>query len=574
MKKQNDPRFPNQTKLRKKAEAKLKKSEMLMNQPASDEDIVKMIHELQVHQLELEMQNEELILAKEMAELAEKKYTELYESAPSGYLTLSKEGDILELNNSAAKLLHKESELLINNRLALFISDDTRAIFNKFLQKLDAATDKQTCEIKLEKEGFYSAHVSVDGILSKGGETILLSMVDITKSKQAEESLRELEVARESLKFKQNFLANMSHEIRTPLTGVLGMIDILENTKLTKEQKDYINTLKHSGENLRVIINQVLDYSKIEAGKVKLKSSLFKLDSLFSEIEAQFRGRIKTGVKFTTRTDPDIPELIYADKNRINQVITNLVANAIKFTPKGSILLSSQLCTPDPSGKQVIIKIAVTDKGIGIPARMQNKLFDPFVQVDDKETREYEGTGLGLPICKELAKLLGGKIGLESEHHKGSTFWFMFPAQVSEFSQKEIQEKQNHEPNVMNNNHQPRRNLRILFADDKVVNQKVISLMLANMGHVVTLANNGQQVLQAYKPGKFDLILMDIQMPVMDGITATQKLKKEFKNPPPIVGLSASAFEGDRERYLSQGMDDYLTKPVNIVEFEKMIGRL
>jgi PAS domain S-box-containing protein len=574
MKKHNPLPTPSQTKLRKKAEAKLKKSEMLMNQPASDEDIVKVIHELQVHQIELELQNEELLLAKEKGELAEKKYTDLYESAPSGYLTLSKEGDILELNNSAAILLHKERSELINNRFALFISDDTRAVFNEFLQKLDTTTEKENCEVKLEKEGFFSAYVSVDGIISKGGETILLSMVDITKSKHAEESLRELEVARESLKFKQNFLANMSHEIRTPLTGVLGMIDILENTKLTKEQKDYIHTLKLSGENLKVILNQVLDYSKIEAGKVRLKSSLFKLNSLFSEIEAQFRGRIKSGVKFSTRTDPDIPEFIYADKKRIGQVIINLLDNAMKFTPKGSILLSSQLLTPDPSGKHIVIKIAVADTGIGIPAKKQDKLFVPFSQIDDKDTRQYEGTGLGLSICKELTRLLGGKIGLESEYHKGSSFWFMFPVQVSEYLNEEIQDKQNHEHNEMNNDHQPRRNLRILFADDKVVNQKVISLMLATMGHVVTLANNGQQALQAYGPGKFDLILMDIQMPVMDGITATQKIKKKFKNPPPIVGLSASAFEGDREKYLSLGMDDYLTKPVNIVEFQQLIGRL
>jgi PAS domain S-box-containing protein len=574
MKKHNPLPTPSQTKLRKKAEAKLKKSEMLMNQPASDEDIVKVIHELQVHQIELELQNEELLLAKEKGELAEKKYTDLYESAPSGYLTLSKEGDILELNNSAAILLHKERSELINNRFALFISDDTRAVFNEFLQKLDTTTEKENCEVKLEKEGFFSAYVSIDGIISKGGETMLLSMVDITKCKQAEESLRELEIARESLMFKQSFLANMSHEIRTPLTGVLGMIDILENTKLTKEQKDYIHTLKLSGENLKVILNQVLDYSKIEAGKVRLKSSLFKLNSLFSEIEAQFRGRIKSGVKFSTRTDPDIPEFIYADKKRIGQVIINLLDNAMKFTPKGSILLSSQLLTPDPSGKHIVIKIAVADTGIGIPAKKQDKLFVPFSQIDDKDTRQYEGTGLGLSICKELTRLLGGKIGLESEYHKGSSFWFMFPVQVSEYLNEEIQDKQNHEHNEMNNDHQPRRNLRILFADDKVVNQKVISLMLATMGHVVTLANNGQQALQAYGPGKFDLILMDIQMPVMDGITATQKIKKKFKNPPPIVGLSASAFEGDREKYLSLGMDDYLTKPVNIVEFQQLIGRL
>jgi PAS domain S-box-containing protein len=574
MNKKKEPFHSEETKLRQKAEAQLKKKHFTIDGLTSETDILKVMHELQVYQIELELQNEELRTAKERAELAEKKFTHLYESAPSGYLSLSEAGDILELNDSAAKLLKKERDKLVGARLALFVSDDSRKVFNAFLYNVFHSVKKKTCEVSLEGRGSSCVYVNIDGIRSKGSDTILLSMTDITAIKQAEESLRLLEIDREALRFKQNFLANMSHEIRTPLTGVLGMIDILEHTNLTEEQKDYIHTLKLSGENLRLIINQVLDYSKIEAGKVRLRSSLFKLNSLFSEIKAQFRGRIKTGVKFSKRTDPNIPEFIYADKNRINQVITNLVANAIKFTPKGSILLSSRLCTPDLSGKQIIIKIAVTDTGIGIPVRMQSKLFDPFMQVDDKETREYEGTGLGLPICKELAKLMGGKIGLVSEHHKGSTFWFMFPAQVRETPQEQIPYKQNHEPDGMNNDYKSKRKLRILFADDKLVNQKVISLILKSMGHVVSLAGNGAEAIRLFHPDKFDLVLMDIQMPEMDGITATQKLKKKFKDTPPIVGLSASAFEGDREKYLLLGMDDYLTKPVKESDFKQLIARL
>jgi PAS domain S-box-containing protein len=400
MNQQKDPRSSDQTNLRQKAEEQLKNMRSTLDVLTSETDILKVFYELQVYQIELEMQNEELKAAKEKAEQAEKKYTELYESAPSGYVTLSKEGDILELNNSAAELLHKERTMLINNRLAFFISEDTRAVFNEFLQKLDASKDKETCEVKLEKEGFLPTYVSIDGIISNGGETILLSMVDITKSKQAEESLRQLEIAREALLFKQSFLANMSHEIRTPLTGVLGMVDILEHTELTKEQKDYIHTLKLSGENLRMIINQVLDYSKIEAGKVKLRPSLFAFNSLFSEIKAQFKGRIKAGVKFNIQTDPDIPEFIYADKKRISQVITNLVANAVKFTSKGSILLSSKLLTPNVSGKQVLIKIAVTDTGIGIPAEMQKSFLSHFRKLMIRKHASTKAQGWGCQFVK------------------------------------------------------------------------------------------------------------------------------------------------------------------------------
>jgi len=572
--KQNDPRFSNLSRLRHKAEEQLKTIHDKIQPFGLETDILKVIHELQVYQIELQMQNEELLIARDRAELAEKKYIDLYDFAPSGYLTLTGEGEIMELNYSAARLLHHEREHLIRKRLALFISENTRANFDEFLQKVQDHKDNESCEVTIEKEGVAPIFISIDGVLDKCGKTILLSMVDITKCKQAEETMRQLESERESLKFKQGFMANMSHEIRTPLTGILGMIDIMEDTELSTEQKDYINILKHSGENLKMIINEVLDYSKIQAGKVKLKPSRFSLHTIFCETKAQFSGRIIEGVEFNMHNDPAIPEFIYADKKRVNQLITNLVANAIKFTPQGSVLLSSKLLNPFTSGKQLMIKIAVTDSGIGIPHKKQKKLFVPFSQIDDKETREYEGTGLGLSICKELVTLLGGEIGVESTYHKGSTFWFIFPVQVHENAKNQINGNQASQPSVAHNDLHPHHKLHILFADDKLVNQKVVSLMLTSMGHEVTLASNGQQALQVYESGKFDLILMDIQMPVMDGITATQKLKEKYKDAPPIVGLSASAFEGDREKYLEMGMDDYLTKPVSKEDFKQLIDRL
>ncbi len=574
MSKQKEPRPFKETKLRQKAEEQLKKMYSAIDGLASEKDMLKVMHELQVHQIELELQNEELKAAKERAEIAEKKYTHLYDSAPSGYLSLSGAGDILELNYSAAELLNRERDKLVGTRLALFVSDDSQERFIRFLDNVFHSMEKQSCEVKIEKEDVFLAYCSIDGSLSKDGRTLLLSMVDITQNKQAEESLRQIEIDKEALKFKQNFLANMSHEIRTPLTGVLGMIDILELTKLNEEQMDYIHTLKLSGENLRAIINQVLDYSKIEAGKVKLKPSLFEFRSLFDETKAQLEGRIPEGVEFTVHSDPNIPDCIYTDKKRIQQVINNLVANAVKFTPKGSVSLKSQLLTTNTSGKDIMIKISVTDTGIGIPAEMQHKLFLPFSQIDDKDTRDYEGTGLGLSICKELVILLGGKIGLVSEYQKGSTFWFKFPAVIPVEPSRQSQKGQNHEQSGMSDKSTTNGKLRILFADDKQVNQKVISLILNSMGHVVTLASNGEEAVSMFHPEKFDLVLMDIQMPVMDGITATQKLKEKYKDLPPIVGLSASAFEGDRKTFLSQGLDDYLTKPVNVTELKKLIAKI
>ncbi len=570
MKKRSDLRISEKNKLRNKAEALLKTMNFKNKPDASESDILNAIHELQVYQIELQMQNEELMLAKIRAELAEKKYTELYESAPSGYLTLSKEGDILELNKSAAAMIHKDRSKLINNRFALFISEETRGIFTQFFDKVLNSHRKENCEVVLKTEGNAPVYIYIDANASNDNEFCLLTMVDITKSKEAEKTMFQLKVANEAIKFKQNFLANISHEMRTPLTGILGIIDILEHTELTPTQQDYFKTLKHSSENLRIIINQVLDYSKIEAGKVKLKPTLFSLKELLSEAEALYRGSVKPDVNFSSKSDPEIPDLIFADDNRIMQIINNLVSNALKFTSKGSVVLRSRLLSPNPGGKQIMIKIEVADTGIGIPEGMRNKLFVPFSQIDDKDTRKYEGTGLGLSICKELVILLGGEIGVNSEYHKGSTFWFVFPALLTESATSTvIPVKRSSLNKKISNKHR----LNILFAEDKVVNQKVISLILSSMGHTVTIAGNGQQALSLYKPGQFDLILMDIQMPVMDGITATRKLKESFEYLPPIIGLSANAFEGDREKYMVLGMDEYLTKPFEKEEFEELIIR-
>ncbi len=560
--------------LRKQAEERLKTMRSTIEHHSSETDILKVVYELQVYQIELEMQNEELKAAMEKAELAEKKYIELYESAPSGYLTLSKEGDILELNRSAAIMLGKEPSKLIDNRFALFISEETRGVFVHFLELVLKNHQKENCEVILKTPGNAPVYINIVAITSKDKEFCLLTLVDITKSKEAEQSLFQLKVANESIKFKQNFLANISHEMRTPLTGILGMIDILEHTELTPTQKDYFDTLKHSSENLREIINQVLDYSKIEAGKVKLKPTHFSLKELLAETKMLYKGSVKPGVQFSTDSDLKIPALIHADENRIKQIINNLVANALKFTNKGSVVLSSHLLSPDPLSKQAIVKIAVTDSGIGIPFEMQEKLFRPFSQIDDKDTRKYEGTGLGLSICKELVMLLGGKIGVISEYRKGSTFWFVFPAILTDAKANTTKPADPHDQassdEKINNNH----SLNILFAEDKLINQKVISLILTSMGHKVTLASNGEQALSLYKPSEFDLILMDIQMPVMDGITATKKLKEKYKHLPPIVGLSANAFEGDREKYMVLGMDEYLTKPFEKEEFVELTAKL
>ncbi len=385
---------------------------------------------------------------------------------------------------------------------------------------------------------------------------------DITDKKKNLQLEQELQIANKSARFKKNFLANMSHEMRTPLTGIIGMTEILSSTKLSNQQKEYVEVLKDSGENLMEIINQVLDFSKIEAGKVKLNFRPIFLKALLENTEKLFHAICSKNIEFEGQLDSELPACIEADQGRIEQIINNLISNAVKFTAKGKITLEikNEKLLPD---NELLLKITVCDTGIGLSVQKQKNIFEPFVQADDKDTRAYEGTGLGLSVSKNLASLHGGEIGLESAEGKGSCFWFTFKAKYC----KNLDEQQHSQADVTT----AARSLKILYAEDKQVNQKVVKLMLHSLGHEVTLVNNGLQALEAYAADSFDLILMDIQMPVMDGISAVKKLRETFKNPPPIVGLSANAFEGDQQKYLAQGMDAYLTKPVKRKDLEAML---
>jgi PAS domain S-box-containing protein len=390
-------------------------------------------------------------------------------------------------------------------------------------------------------------------------------VLDLTEQKQNERLRTEVAVARQSAEFKQNFLANMSHEIRTPLMGIMGIAEILEQTKLDTQQKDHVATLIQSTENLREIINQILDYSKIEAGKVEIKPSTFEVSHLIMNAKRLFKSVNHKPIELITEIDPDLPAFLFADFGRVQQIISNLVSNATKFTLQGTITLKiSRL--KDISNEKMLIHVEVEDTGIGILPEKQELLFTPFTQLDHRDTRTFEGTGLGLSICKDLAMLLKGDIGVESSPGKGSRFWFTFEATHS------TEDNNNQTPQVISKSSSGK-TLRILLAEDKIVNQKVIGLMLSAQGHKVTYANNGKQALEIFTPEDFDIVLMDIQMPVMDGITATEHIRNKYNSRPLIVGLSANAFEGDKEKYMGRGMNDYLTKPVKGNDFKILVNK-
>ncbi len=388
---------------------------------------------------------------------------------------------------------------------------------------------------------------------------------DITETKNNEKLKQEILVANESTRFKQKFLAQISHEIRTPLTAIDGITELLEKTPLNDSQKDYLETLKFASGNLRNIINEVLDYSKIEAGKIKIQPESFPVNELVIRAEKLFLSICKKPLSFKVKGIHSLPKYIHADKHRVFQIITNLISNAVKYSNTGTITLEFKDLRQKKAQRNTF-KVMVRDEGPGIQPQLKKNLFKPFSQIHQQENIEIEGTGLGLSICKELAALLEGEVGVESEPGHGSTFWFTFLAGQAKESAKETPKQ--------NTSSSSGKRLNILLAEDKAINQKVITLILSSLGHTIVVVENGQQVLEKFTPHDYDLILMDIQMPVMDGIEATQKLRTKFTSLPPIVGLSANAMEGDREKYIKLGMDEYITKPVKSGDFNKLIQRL
>jgi PAS domain S-box-containing protein len=530
---------------------------------------------------------QDLIKARNIAQESEEKHRFLLENMTQGVIYHSGEGKIIYSNQAASKILNLSSEKLKDqktyNIAGTLIDENEKPLSPEDLPNMIVMNTGNA--IKDFKVGILSTSYEPDkwvsisaapgfSELSGKPSLIIVTLNDITYEINAEKEKilkakleKKIAISEASLKFKQNFLANMSHEIRTPLTGILGMAEILKNTTLNPDQKDYLNTLMQSGDNLKEVINQVLDFSKIEAGKMRLRNSPFPLDNIANKAKNLFQSICRKEIKFEAFMDDELPAYVTGDEVRIMQIITNLISNAVKFTEKGKIRLHIAPDKWHSSTNEIDVRVTVSDTGKGISEDMLHKLFKPFSQIDDNDTRHFEGTGLGLSICKELVKLHGGKIDVTSQLDKGSVFSFTFRAEKADPSK--WREAVNEKIKSVK-----RKRLRILLAEDMIVNQKVFKVSLTTWGHSVTLAKNGEEVLNSFRPGEYDLILMDIKMPVLDGISATRKLRESHKNLPPIVGLSANAFEGDRERYMSKGLDDYLTKPLNYSEFNKMVERV
>lgn len=378
----------------------------------------------------------------------------------------------------------------------------------------------------------------------------VIVVFDISARKKLEQEMIEARKAAEAgLELRKTILANVSHELRTPVNAIVGMSALLASTSLNDQQREYLKTMRFSSDGLLVLIDDLLDVSRIEAGKVELEELEFSMQENFSELTKSLRLRAEEkGLLFEWNLDERIAPRLLGDVHRLNQIITNLIGNAIKFTPQGKVRL--EITQVGESNEMQGIRFSVIDTGIGIAAERQTAVFQAFAQEDNSTTRKYGGTGLGLSISKRIVEMMGGELKLTSEKNAGTTFSF------------EVQLKKSAEGSVVVKEFKPNlEGSRILLVEDNKVNQFLANALLKSWNAQVDISEDGLDALDRMRNVNYDLVLMDLQMPIMDGFEATEQIRNELNSKVPIIGLSANALNGERERSLEKGMNEYVSKP-------------
>ncbi|MDF2552333.1 MAG: evgS [Chryseobacterium sp.] len=481
----------------------------------------------------------------------------------------------MEKKTTKEKLLHRyfslgnmDDQTSIANPRARKISNEITSITAKIYEsrRLHMVELSKRSEEMGQKARMYDISLLILLILSGA----IVGYHILRQFKRQRLLIQELDVAEKkasvAAQTKENFLANMSHEIRTPLSGILGFTNLLQKRPLDTTSAEFVSSIQRSGENLMAIINDILDLSKIEAGMMRITPGIFSINGLVNSVETFFAERAKEkGLTIASKVEASIPDTLTGDATRLTQILVNLLGNAIKFTDQGSINI--EIYNKQQTEKEVIVGFKVTDTGIGIDKEKLNEVFERFNQGEDSITRNYGGTGLGLSIVKSLILLQNGDIEVSSEQGKGTTFHFYIPYGIAK-------EQLNTIPAVDTNYFKDKSNtpLRVLVVDDNAINQSLMKHLLLQWNIDFETASNGLEAVEYLRNNDCDLVLMDIQMPQMDGYAATQQIREELKLNIPIIAMTAHALAGEREKCISRGMNEYISKPIKEEELFKLIS--
>jgi PAS domain S-box-containing protein len=573
----NTPATPQE--LRRSAEKKFSATELEIPETLTPGETHKILHELRVHQIELEMQNDELRRTQGELDVVRARYFDLYDLAPIGYLTFGANGLILEANLAAATMLGVIRTYLLKKPMSQFIFPADQDEYYRQRKQVIAGEELQSWELRLLRADGSHFWAHIQATPAQGGE-YWLTLVDISERKRAEDELRQAKAAAESATIaKSQFLTNMSHEIRTPMNGVIGMAQLLAMTELTTEQHEYVKALQLSGTHLVQLLSDILDLSKINSHKIILESRDFNLQTeTVGTINCLALLAKEKGLQLEWLIEPDVSLHLKGDAGRLRQIITNLIGNAIKFTATGSVSLS--ISRDGEDDRQTTLRILVQDTGIGIAPENLETIFAPFTQADGSTTRKFGGTGLGLTISRQLAEMMGGNVGVESVVGEGATFWCTVTVEKQAGSPLPTSPRWVEEPLVpspsgggLGRGSAP----RLLLAEDDAINQFVTKIILEKCGYQVDVANHGREALDLLEKNDYALVLMDCMMPVMNGFEATAVIRdrsSHVKNHViPVIALTAYAFKEDRDKCAAAGMDDYLAKPFDINVLRAMLEK-
>ena len=483
---------------------------------------------------------------------------------------------IIDVNTAFLKLTGFSQEEVLNKKISELNNNTMKDKLSSLLVSQNNIETEFALKTKEGKDFFVEVNSQMQEYL---GQLIRVVVIrDITQLKKDEEEiLVAKKVAEDAQHAEEQFLAKMSHEIRTPMNGIIGLTDILLKEPTSHEQEEYLRLIKQSADNLLVIINDILDLSKIRSGKIQFEIIDINIREMMRAIfMATNIKAVEKNLEYNFSVDTQIPAIVRGDRVRLNQILLNLISNAVKFTEKGRVHYSVELISKE-NGK-IFIQFKVEDSGIGIPEKEQLKIFESYRQASADTTRKFGGTGLGLPIVKQLVELQGGEIHINSKSGEGSTFYFTLPFELNEIAEETTEEKISSKEKNQPEIETEKNGINILLVDDNFINRLLVIHLLDDKGYTVIEAENGYQAIEKLKEEDIDLVLMDISMPDLDGLEATRiirKMDEAYLRKVPIIAMTAHAFQEQINEALDSGMNDYLSKPFKPEElFQKITNQL